>query len=91
MKSFFANTPGYKRTGIFLDIAKYRRFRPGYTGTTEITKRNLMKMEFRNKCLDSFNISNILYHKDVKAAVSPYFKDQNSPLISNSYMPPMAT
>ena len=50
-----------------------------------------MKIDFRNKGLDAIDLSNILFHKDVKAAILSYFKKDNPTLISYSYMPPIAT
>ena len=41
MKAFTPNTPIYKLTGIILDIAEYRLFRPVRTGTTEVTNEAL--------------------------------------------------
>ena len=76
---------------LVLDIATYRLFRPVRSDSTENPNRNFMKIEFRNKGLDAINISNILNYKDVKAAIPPYFKNQNPLLISYSYTTPIAT
>ena len=39
---------------------------------------SFMKILFRNKATDAINISNILNHKDVKAAIPPYLKKSES-------------
>ena len=68
-----------------LDIAYYILFRPVRTGTIEVTKRNFVKIEFSYQGSRWYNISNILNHKDIKAAISPYFKNQNSPNFLHLY------
>ena len=68
-----------------------RLFRPVCTVTTEVIKRNFMQIEFRNMDLDATDIKKyILNHKDFKAAIPPYFDNQNPALIPYSYMPPIA-
>ena len=83
---FIPNSPECKLIAIILDIARFNLYKPVQTGSwEEITKQNFLKLEFRNKGLSAVNISDILNHKKIKSAVSPYFKSQSPPVVSYSY------
>ena len=86
------NSPEYKPTAISLDIARFRLFNPAQTGSSEeSTKRNFLKLEFRNKSLAAVSISNTQNHKKVKSAVPPYFKSQSPYVVSYSYSAPISS
>ena len=86
MKCFPQNSPGYKLTGIILDIATYRLFRHVRSDSTENPNRNFIKIEFRNRGLDAINISNILNHNDAKASCSTSLQEsESSPIVVQLY------
>ena len=74
-----------------LDVAKFRLYKPVQTVSLEETPtRDFLKLDFRNKGLDTVNISNILNHKKVTSTIPAYFKNQSPPIISYSYSSPIA-
>ena len=91
-KTYVENSPEYKLVAIILDVAKFRLYKPVQTVSPEETPtRNVLKLDFRNKGLDTVNISNILNHKKVTSNIPAYFKNQ-SPFwqLSYSYLSPIA-
>ena len=71
MKVLISKSPEYKPIAIILEIARFRLYRLVQTGSLEETKkRNILKLEFRNKGPDAVNISNILNYEKVRLAVS---------------------
>ena len=56
---FISNSLEYKLIAIILDIARFKLYKPVQTKSLEgATKRNFLKLEFRNKGLDAVNILN---------------------------------
>ena len=91
-KTYVENSPEYKLVAIILDVAKFRLYKPVQTVSPEETPtRDVLKLDFRNKGLDTVNISNILNHKKVTSTIPAYFKNQ-SPFwqLSYSYLSPIA-
>ena len=80
-----------KLVAIILDVAKFMLYKPVQTVPPEDTPtRDFLKLDFRNKDLDAVNISNILNYKKVTSTIPVYFKNQNPPIISYSYLSPIA-
>ena len=66
-------------------------YKPVQTVSPEETPtRDFLKLDFRNKGLDTVNISNKLNHKKVTSTIPAYFKNQIPPIISYSYSSPIA-
>ena len=78
-----------KLVAIILDVAKFMLYKPVQTVPPEDTPtRDFLKLDFRNKDLDAVNICNILNYKKVTSTIPAYFKNQNPPIISYSYLSP---
>ena len=89
-KTYVQNSPEYKLVAIILDVAEFRLYKPVQTVSPEETPtRDFLKLDFRNKCLDSVYISNILNHKRVTTTIPAYFKNQSPPIFSYSYSSPI--
>ena len=62
---------------ISLDVAKFRLYKPVQKVPPEETPtRDFLKLDFKNKGLEAFNISNILNHKKVTETIPAYFKNR---------------
>jgi hypothetical protein len=59
--------------------------------TDEVDQSSFLRISFANKVIDAFKIGNIFHHKSVKYRSPAYFKDQSVPIISYSYVTPIAT
>ena len=81
----------YRLTGVILDIAKYRLYKPAQTNQTSQETRSFLKIKFENKGIDAINISNILHNKHVKSKVPAYCGEQSVPRISYTYTNPVAS
>ena len=81
----------YKLTAIISDIAHHRLYKPVSTSNTSNSGKSFLKINFSNKGLDAVNISNILRNKKVMSEIPPYFVEQTAPLISYSYIQPIAS
>ena len=91
-KTYVQNSPEYKLVAINLDVAKFRLYKPVQTVCPEETPtRDFLKLDFRNKCLDAVNISNILNHKKVTSTIPAYLKNHSPPIISYCYSSPIAS
>ena len=90
-KTYVQNSPEYKLVTIILDVAKFRLYKPVQTVSSEETPtRDFLKLDFRNKGLDTVNISSILNNKKVTSTIPAYFKNLSPPIISYSYSSPIA-
>jgi hypothetical protein len=69
-----------------IDIARHKLFKP-----IGIKKAEIDKLSFVNKRIDIINLGNIFHHKSVKYQIPAYFKDNYIPIISYTYITPMAT
>ena len=69
-KTYVQNSSEYKLVAIILDAAKFRLYKPVQTVSAEvIPTRDFLKLDFRNKGLDTVNISNILNHMKVTSTI----------------------
>ena len=90
-KTYVQNSPEYKLVAIILNVAKFRLYKPVQTvSPEEYPTRDFQKLDFRNKGLDAFNISNILNHKKLTSTIPAYFNYKSPPIISYSYSSPIA-
>ena len=76
----------YRVTGIILDTAQYRLFRPVCSDILSTdAKTHFIKLHFINQGIDAANFPSILRSKSVIETVPTYFKEKESPIISYTY------
>ena len=75
----------YRIVAIILDIANYRLFKPVRSDVPVDPPKNLMKIKFMNKAIDSINLPAILRSKSVAERIPVYFRNKEPPIISCEY------
>ncbi|KAK3104459.1 hypothetical protein FSP39_002438 [Pinctada imbricata] len=85
-------SPEYRLQGVILDISTFRLFQAVRSDKSEEkTNRPFIKVRFANKGIDNLNLCQILNHKTVTEKIPPYFKRKDTPCISYSYTPTVAS
>ena len=85
-------SPEYRLQGVILDISTFRLFQAVRSDKSEEkTNRPFIKVRFANKGIDNLNLGQILNHKTVTEKIPPYFKRKETPCISYSYTPTVAS
>ena len=75
-----------------MDISTFRLFQAVRSyKSEEKTNRPYIKVRFANKGIDKLNLGQILNHKTVTEKIPPYFKRKETPCISYSYTPTVAS
>ncbi|KAK3087212.1 hypothetical protein FSP39_003163 [Pinctada imbricata] len=85
-------SPEYRLQGVILDISTFRLFQAVRSDKSEEkTNRPFIKVRFANKGIDNLNLGQILNHKTVTEKIPPNFKRKETPGISYSYTPTVAS